>query len=385
MAKILVPSASHLLSDYLLTSEGTNCYDLFKHMAKYGYQFEALSPYIRIRKNLVNVSFHQVGSLKISPTSRSLPKYAFHTEFSVRSFIAARKLLKQEEIDIIHHMLPAVFDYTLSSLSLLEKNLKQPFVFGPVSSHYYRRPLNERILQPLTSRLHKKTIQRCSRLIAISSHVRDLYKKLIDEKKISVIPFGIDTELFKPIQIKEKREECSILYAGSLYRLKGLQHLIYALAEIRKQGLKAKLTIVGEGQQKHELVALAEKLGIKTHVFFEGFVPYANMPKYYQQCDIFCFPTLGEPFGKAMIEAMACGKPVIASAIGGSTEIIRDGVNGVLFSPADSEALSTKMGWLLTDPKTRLRMGSKARQAVVERFSWPIIAEKYHQLYSELL
>jgi hypothetical protein len=78
MPIVLVSSAGHILLDYLLTSEGTHCYELFKRMAKYGYEFEAMSPYIRVRKPLDNVTLHQVGSLTISPTSYIMRKYVLH-------------------------------------------------------------------------------------------------------------------------------------------------------------------------------------------------------------------------------------------------------------------------------------------------------------------
>jgi glycosyltransferase involved in cell wall biosynthesis len=385
IVKVLVTSASLVLSDYLLSSEGTHCYNLFKHLSKYGYEFEALSPYIRIRNKLSNVSPHQVGSLRVSPTSAGFYKFASHSEFQARCLIAARKLLKKERFDIIHHMLPAVFNYTFSSLALSAKGFKQPLVFGPLSVHYFGRPLNERILVPLTSRLHRKTIEKCDRIIAISNHVRSLYARFIDEEKISVIPFAVDTDMFKPVKRLKQEDECSLLYAGSLYPLKGVRFLIMALAEVRKLGLKANLKIVGEGRQRPELTRLAEKLGIDNSVVFEGFVPHTHMAECYRQCDIFCFPSLGEPFGKAIIEAMACGKPVVATKTGGATDIIQDDVDGVLVPPANPAALASEIARLVNDGKMRQRLGARARDAVVERFSWNAISEEYHKLYSELL
>jgi len=385
MPKILVSSASHILSDYLLTSEGTHCYQLFKHMAKYGYEFEALSPYIRIHKPLTNVTFHQVGSLLNSPTSSTIHKYTLHTEFLLRGLTKTKQLLKEKEIALVHHMLPAVFNYTFSPVALLTKNLRQPFVFGPLSAHYYPRPLNERILLPLTSRLHLKTVQKSTRIITITNQIQKLYTKWIDKEKTSTIPFGVDTETFKPAQKNEQQKELEILYAGSLYALKGIPFLMRAIAQARQNKINAKLTIAGEGAQKKTLIALARALQIEKHVKFEGFVPNSKMPTYYNRCDIFCFPTLGEPFGKAVVEAMACGKPVIATNVGGTAEIIQNRQNGILVPPANSEAITAEIARLINDPQERRRIGKNARETIVEHFSWEKIAEKYHHLYSELL
>lgn len=383
MPRVLVSSAAHILSDYMLTSEGTQCYNLFKHMGKYGYEFEALSTFVRVRRQLDNVRFHQVGSFKISPTSSTFRKLTLHGEFLFRSLVEAKRILRGR-IDIVHHMLPAVFNYTFSPLALVN-GLKQPFILGPISIRYYNIPLTERILLPLTSRLHKETIKRCARIITITNQTKNLYIKTFDERNISTIPFGVDTNVFKPARLKERREECEILYAGSLYPLKGVHDLIRAIANVRKHGLKANLTIVGEGQQKEALTALTRALGIEEHVKFEGFVPYSNMPQYYKRSDIFCFPTLGEPFGKAVIEAMACGKPVIATNAGGPAEIIQDKVDGILVPPSNPEAIALQITRLIEDKNERRRLGERARETAVNRFSWSKIAEKYHQLYSRLL
>jgi glycosyltransferase involved in cell wall biosynthesis len=353
-------------------------------MDKYGYEFEALSGFVRLRKQLSNVRFHQVGSFMMSPTSSVLQRLAFHTEFLFRSLVEAKRILRRNRIDIVHHMLPAVFNYTFSPIALAN-SLKQPFIFGPISIRYYNIPLTERILLPLTSRLHKETIKKCARIITITDQTKNLYIKTFDERNISTIPFGVDTEMFKPARLEERSEECEILYAGSLYPLKGVHDLIRAIANVRKNGLKANLTIVGEGQQKEALTALTRALGVEEHVKFEGFVPYSNMPSYYKRSDIFCFPTLGEPFGKAVIEAMACGKPVIATNAGGPAEIIQDKVDGILVPPSNPEAIALQITRLIEDKNERRRLGERARETAVNRFSWSQIAEKYHQLYSRLL
>ena len=383
MPRVLVSSASHLLYDYLLKSEGTHCYNLFKHLAKYGYEFEALSGFVRLRRQLSNVCFHQVSSLRTSPTSSAFNRFTFHGEFLLRSLVEAKRILRRKRIDIVHHMLPAVFNYTFSPLALAN-GLKQPFIFGPISVRYYHIPLTERILLPLTSRLHKETIQKCARIITITNQTKNMYMKNF-ERSISIIPFGVDTEVFKPARSIERQEDCEILYAGSLYPLKGVHDLIRAIANVRKHGLKAYLTIVGEGQQKEALTALTRTLGIKKHVKFEGFASYSKMPQYYQHSDIFCFPTLGEPFGKAVIEAMACGKPVITTNVGGPSEIIQDKLDGILVPPSNPEAIAKQITRLIENKDERRRLGERARETAVNRFSWSTIAEKYHQLYSELL
>jgi len=385
MSTVLAPSASYILSDYLLTSEGTHCYNFFKHMAKYGYQFHAISNYIRIKQPLPNVKLYQVGTSE--DRTRGTQKYLAHIEFLTRGSLKALQILRREHVDIIHHMLPAVYNQTFSSLVLFQSTKGKPFIFGPVSAHVatmYERPLDETLLKPLTARLHEKTVKKCQSLITVTNQVKKLYKNLIEEQKIQVIPFGVDTQSFRPTRKDQKSDVHEILYVGSLYPIKGLEYLIQAMALVVKNRKDVKLRIVGSGPEKTRLSSLVSKLRIKDKVVFEGFVPNWETVSYYQQCDIFVYTTLGEPFGKSIIEAMACGKPVITSNIGGPAEIVENGKTGFLVSPTKPHAIAEKILLLLGDFATMKRMGEAAR-GVAEKYSWERVAELSHRLYRSFL
>lgn len=384
MVKILVPSASHVLTDHLLSSEGISCYNLFQKLEKFGYYFEAISARVHIKKPLSNVTFHQTGSFEISPTINPVKKYFSHIEVLIRSYRKSLEILQKQKIDIIHHMLPAVYNQTFDLLAILRKSKRQPFLFGPISAHIYPRPIDEKTLLKLTSKLHGKTIQKCDRLITITNQVKTLYSKVFDEEKIWTIPLGVDTEHFKPPKNRFQKKNCEILFAGYLYKLKGVEYLLKAIHVIAKNRKDVKLRIVGNGPDKLYLMKLTEALQLKDKVIFEGLVPHMEMPKYYQRCDVFCFPTLGEPFGKAIIEAMACAKPVIASSIGGPAEIIQNEKTGLLVPPAQPKILATKILELLDDENIMKKMGIDARKSVIEQYSWEKISEMYHNLYKNL-
>jgi len=384
MTEILVPSASHLLTDHLLSSEGISCYNLFQNLEKFGYHFEAISARVHIKKPLSNVTFHQTGSFEISPTINPVKKYFSHIEVLIRSYRKSLEILQKQKIDIIHHMLPAVHNQTFNLLAILRKIKKQPFVFGPISAHIYPRPIDEKTLLKLTSKLHRKTIQKCDRLITITNQVKTLYSKFFDEEKIWTIPLGVDTEHFKPPTKRFQKNGVELLFAGYLYKLKGIEYLVKAIQIVAKERKDVKLRIVGNGPDKLYLMKLTEALQLKDKVIFEGLVPHMEMPHYYQRCDIFCFPTLGEPFGKAIIEAMACAKPVIASNIGGKAEINKNEKTGLLVPPAQPKILATKINELLDDETKIKQMGSNAKKTVTEHYSWKKISEKYHSLYRSI-
>jgi len=385
LTRILVPSAAYILTDHALSSEGTTCYHLFQILDKFDYQFEAISAHISIKKPLNNVKVYQTGSFQVSPTVNPIIKYLSHTEFLTRSYLKSIEILQKQKINIIHHILPAVYNQTFSLLALSGKTKSYPFVFGPVSVHFYPRPPGERMLSKLTSKLHRETIRRCDRVITITNQVKKIYSNFMDEERITTIPLGVDTNLFRPQRETLNTGTHEILFAGYLYRLKGVEFLIKAVRAASEKRGDIKLRIVGTGPDKPDLARLVEALRIREKVIFEGFVPYTRMAEYYRQCDIFCFPTLGEPFGKAIIEAMACAKPVIASNVGGPAEIIQDGKTGVLVPPAQPKILALKILELLDDKNIMRKIGANARKAAIEKYSWEKIAEKYNKLYESLI
>jgi len=354
-------------------------------LGKFGYYFDAISAQVKVKKPLENAVFHQVGFFGTSPTAHASKKYLSHAEFLTRSYLKSMEILKKKRIDIIHHMLPAVYNQTFSLLALLGKTKTHPFIFGPVSTHFYPRPIDEKLIGKFTSKLHVKTIRNCDMLIAITDHVKKLYTKIFDPEKIVTIPLGVDTNLFKPSKKKLNKEYYELLFAGYLYKLKGIEFLIKAMCIIAQERKDVKLRIVGNGPEKQRLIKLTEALNVKGKVTFQGFVPHMEMPKYYQNCDIFCFPTLGEPFGKAIIEAMACAKPVVASNIGGPAEIIQNRKTGILVQPAQPELLAQEILSLLNNEKMMKAMGANARNAVIQKYCWEKIAEKYHKLYATLI
>jgi glycosyltransferase involved in cell wall biosynthesis len=385
MARILVTSASYLLTDHLLSSEGNSCYKLFKKLEKFGYFFDVISAQIKVKKPLKNAVFHQVGFFEILPTTHALKKYLSHGVFLTRSYLKSMEILKKQRIDIIHHIMPAVYDQTFNLLVLLGKTKKHPFIFGPISTHFYPRPLDEKFVGRFTSKLHVKTVRNCDRLIAITNYVKKLYTKIFDPEKIETIPLGVDTNLFKPSKKELNREYREILSAGYLYKLKGIEFLIKAMHIVAQERKDVKLRIVGNGPEKQHLIRLTEALNIRDKVIFQGVVPHTEMPKYYQNCDIFCFPTLGEPFGKAVIEAMACAKPVIASNVGGPAETIKNRKNGILVTPAQPKLWAQEILNLLKNEKTMRLIGAEARNTILREYSWDKIAEKYHNLYTTLM
>lgn len=126
--------------------------------------------------------------------------------------------------------------------------------------------------------------------------------------------------------------------------------------------------------------------GIYEHVKFAGFVKEELKPLYYKASDIFVLPSTRkhESFGIVNLEAMACGLPIVASKIGGVPDIVKDGENGLLVPPRDSEALADAIIYLLENEDVRRKMSKRGRE-MVKNYSWDKIAEQYEEVYEEVL
>ena len=212
--------------------------------------------------------------------------------------------------------------------------------------------------------------------------------------KIIVIPNGVNVDEFDfGHSKKECRERLAlplddeiILFLGTLSPHKGPDVLLRAMPKIIKEVPDAKLVFVGSGGMREELERLSKKLGIEKNVKFVGFVEERMKPFYYKAADVFCLPSVmkHESFGIVNLEAMACGVPIVASKIGGVPDVVKDGKNGLLIPPRNSEALADAIIYLLENYDIRKKMGKNGRKKV-EDYSWERIAEETGKVYLSLI
>ncbi len=168
-----------------------------------------------------------------------------------------------------------------------------------------------------------------------------------------------------------------------LFPRKGIRFLIEAAAQIKPRFPDLKVIIAGDGFERPELVALAERLGIGADVTFLGWVPNTELPQYYRAAAISVIPSLEEGFGIPAAEAMGCEVPVVASDAGGLPEVVEDGVTGLVVPRGDSTALAAAMASLLDDPVRRHRMGLAGRERALRLFDWDRTAQQFEQIYRE--
>jgi glycosyltransferase involved in cell wall biosynthesis len=240
--------------------------------------------------------------------------------------------------------------------------------------------------------LERLVSKRFDYFIAVSESVKRSIIKYsnVPEDRIKVIYEGVDTDLFRVIKQEEKdsfKKEMGIEYPYILYvsnyaPVKNVHTLVNAYAELRKKGIQHKLLIVGERWGQSDIYNLIGKLGIEKEVNFLGFIPPKGLVPLYNCADLFVTPSLHETFGLPILEAMACGCPVIAGNVYAMPEVVGDAAL-LLDNSKDTSELCHKIHELLTDENLRAQLRIKGL-ARVQQFSWGKCAEETLKLYEKV-
>ncbi|MFF8640933.1 glycosyltransferase [Streptomyces sp. NPDC015345] len=232
----------------------------------------------------------------------------------------------------------------------------------------------------------------CDRVIATCrDEVVELGRMGIPASKAGVVPCGVDTELFTPRGPVAERgtERYQLLQLGRLVPRKGAAVSIAALALLPE----TELVVVGgppadrldQDPEVKRLRALAREAGVADRVRFTGGVPSTDVPPLLRAADVVLCPADYEPFGIVPLEAMACGRPVVASAVGGQLDTVADPATGRLVPPRDPEALAAAVAELLADPAAREACGEAGRRRTLRRFGWGRVAAATEAAYCDVL
>ena len=214
--------------------------------------------------------------------------------------------------------------------------------------------------------------------IANSQSLRELAYKTSRKKKIDLIYNGIDLERYtnkSDIKISPKQ----IIAVGRLSKIKGFDLLIQAVAAIKTP---CQLVIAGDGPEKENLENLAKMLGIEKKVIFTGRLEKQQLIHFYQESSIFCMSSYNEGMSNAMLEAIACGLPVVTTQVGGAAELVKG--NGVIVPCGDSFAIQEALETLLDNPE-RMAQCQKQSLQIASEFSWDIVTNSFIDLLQSAL
>jgi glycosyltransferase involved in cell wall biosynthesis len=316
-----------------------------------------------------------------------------------------RSLTKNPEVfgaDIFEIHNNSAYDFPKA---LEKRNLKKPFVHiihGPLMDEYEQGLKNEH--QTLRIKLANKFMKhqakqeeamakKASLIVAVSKYSRDkiLEHYTVEEGKIRIIPNGVDVEKFKPTNTADSKrqfnlgKEPTVLFVGSIVPRKGLPYLVEAAKKVVKQQANTKFVIVGDGPLRKQLDESLNASGLIGNFVFLGNLKENQLPAVYGAADVFVLPSIQEGQGIVLLEAQACGKPVIAFGEGGVYEAVRDKETGFLVELGNSEGLADNLLKLLDDEGLRQKMGAAGRRFVAENFTWDLCAKRMLGVYREQL
>lgn len=302
-------------------------------------------------------------------------------QFLYQYYRAFKRFQKSNQFDIIHwHSLEKGGIGLLLNNSARSKNI--------ITLHGKCYPSSDQFF--IKRFIVQLIFNKADKIIAVSKEAEKnaLFYK-VAKGKVHYIPNWVDTEIFKPNPAaKGKDETRSILYVGRMVKHKGIEIIIRALNDLLKKGINIKGIFVGDGPDREFFISMSNKLGIREHVEFPGFLsPETSIERlvnYYSKADVFVLLSKSEGQSKVLLESMSCGTPVIAYETGGIPEIVTEDV-GVLLKERSVEALKRAICELLSNDNKRREMGKNARQKVQKMYSKNVILPKIERVYCEVL
>jgi alpha-maltose-1-phosphate synthase len=243
----------------------------------------------------------------------------------------------------------------------------------------------------LTSWVERLALENADRIVAVSKHshreILELFK--VKPERVVVIHNGINLAVWNPSSVTDTRKAYGIegdyiLFVGRTSRQKGMPYLIEAMKYVDPGVQLVCCTSAPDTKEiEEEIAALVAQEPRVTWI--NTLLREENYVELYSNCVVFACPSVYEPFGIINLEAMACERPVVASAVGGIQEVVVSGETGYLVPPADPKALADALNKVLRDRNMARQMGLAGRKRVVEHFSWTSIAAKTKAMYEEML
>jgi glycosyltransferase involved in cell wall biosynthesis len=300
------------------------------------------------------------------------------------------KLYQESPFDVLH-----IHDWLTVFAGESIKNEKIPFITTVHSTEYGRSNHSNSVLSNNIRKLEDQMISYSDEIIVASKFMEYDVKSqyLPDPYKVNVIPNGIDVSRYS-IQVDKitirrmygvTEEDYLILYVGRLEPVKGIDYIIKSAPIILEKYPKSKFIVVGEGGFKDKLVKMAQSNGSKDSIFFTGFLKDKALDRLILSSDIFTIPSIYEPFGIVALEAMAAGIPIVASNVGGLSEILNNEYNGILFPPRDHNSLAEGVIKLLDDSELYHKIRNNGKVLVSKKFTWSQIAEETIKVYDKAL
>jgi glycosyltransferase involved in cell wall biosynthesis len=296
------------------------------------------------------------------------------------SFLGLIKVIREKNIDIVHsHTTYALTDSALCKLFRPRVKLVHTFHFGNYPHDNKRRMVMERVFSRFADRL-----------VAVGDHQRqtieDAYE--VPPAKMRKVWNGVTVsnvgEYFDLRAIIGPEERLVVGTIATLYEQKGITFLLDVAARLKNQGEKVVFIVAGEGPLRKELEQKCERLGLANTIYLIGWVKDAAA-RLIPQLDVFFQPSLWEAMSVVLLEAMAAGKPIVATRVGENPKVIQHDRDGLLVDPRNIDQMVDALARLIHEPHLRVRLGTEAKKTFFQTCTADRMAREYEQLYLEVL
>lgn len=353
----------------------SNEYGLAQKMSELGHKVTIVTSKSRApREKMITerCSYSHDFEIKYLPTLLDIVDNPIVTSLDVRGFDV---VMLQEDYPFLCHKAYAE-----------AKKYGIPTVLSSERTYYPENIIKRYALKLLDAGANKKLREGADALTAHCTAAKEFMIRELDVKReIEVIHVGIDTRIFRPLPSRNKylsEGDPRFLTVARLHPYKGLEYLIKSMELVGEKEPGAKLYILGKGKDEEKLRKLVSQLRLSNVIFIKEDIPNHMMPELYAECDVYVQPSIIEPYGIAVLEAMACGKPVVGTGVGGMLDTIDNERTGILVELGDSEALAEAL-IRLHDDGMRKKMGDGGRKRA-EDFDWEAIGRKYMELLSRV-
>ena len=346
--------------------------NLSRELTKLGHIVKIIAPCSDANQQTLPSSVIPLGKPVPIPTGGSIARIS--VSFWLMKKVQA--MLEKEAFDVLHLHEPLVPFLPLACLHLASCPIIGTFhAYENNSQKYFA---HSGILQSSFNRLDRR--------IAVSTPAKQHINKNFPSD-YDIIPNGIDYSRFRSPQtpLQDFSDgKTNILFVGRLEKRKGLQYLVSAFSILKWHHRDVRLIVVGPGTLDKESYHLIAEKNLQD-IELVGEVSHQDLPAYYQAADIFCTPATGqESFGIVLLEAMASGKPIVASDIPGYASVITDNKEGFLVMPKNSNALANALSTLIENPELQSTLGSEGLKTA-QTYDWQTIAAQINSLYHETI
>jgi glycogen(starch) synthase len=306
------------------------------------------------------------------------------------------RLIDSEGSEILHAHSPALCGL---AAWLAARSRRIPLVyevrsFWEDSAVWQKKTAHASLRYRLSRKLESFVVRHADAVVGIArSIVTELEHRGVPAEKLFLVPNGVDVARFSPrprdatLALQLRVDGVPTLgYLGTLFPWEGIPWLVFAASELHRRGAEFKLLIVGDGVEAAEVRKAIQATGTEGYISYVGRVPNDQVERYYSVLDVLVYPRRAGRTSEMVtplkpLEAMALGKPVLGSAVGGIRELIEPEVTGILFEPENIEDFCRQASRLLADADLRRTLGGEARRKTAEERDWRVLAQRYRGVY----